>query len=106
GDNGWTQGFHPMDRFLKNTHEVLSPLNQITARMPMTKHEFLGDDRKAQRRVFGEGKTAVEVVVNLGDTPLPWRSKAGGDLDLPPYGFVVEGPAFAAFHAMAWAGHR
>ncbi len=34
GDGGWTAGMHPMDRFLKNTHEILSPLNEITSRRP------------------------------------------------------------------------
>jgi len=41
GDNGWAAGLHPLDRFVKNTHEILSPLNELTAQMRMTKHEFL-----------------------------------------------------------------
>ena len=28
---------HPFDRFLKNTYEILSPLNEITSRVTMTK---------------------------------------------------------------------
>jgi hypothetical protein len=106
GENGWTQGLHPADRFLKNTHEILSPLNEITSRLPMTGHQFLTADRKAQRSVFGEGSRAVEVVVNVGDAPLQWRSKTGGDIELPPYGFLVEGPTFVAFRAQNWSGHR
>ena len=43
-DHGWAEGMHALDRFVKNTHETLSPLNEISARMPMTKHEFLTPD--------------------------------------------------------------
>src|SRR5262249_9495635 len=45
-DNGWGEELHPMDRFIKNTCEILSPLNEITAQMPMTGHDFLTPDRK------------------------------------------------------------
>ena len=44
-----------MDRFVKNTHEILSPLNELTARMRMTQHQFLTPDRKVQQSTFGEG---------------------------------------------------
>ena len=105
-ENGWAQGMHPADRFMKNTHEILSPLNEITGKMPMTRHEFLTADRKAQRSVFQDGKQTVEVVVNMGDAPLPWKSKLGGAIELPPYGFLVESPGFVAFRARSWAGRR
>jgi hypothetical protein len=104
GDHGWAEGMHPMDRFLKNTHEVLSPLNELTARVPMTAHEFLGAGRRAQHSVFGEGPRRVDVVVNMGNAPIQWQSKAGGAVELPPYGFVVEGPEFLAFCARNWNG--
>jgi hypothetical protein len=106
GDGGWTEGMHPADRFLKNTHEVLSPLNELSARLPMTHHEFLGAGRTAQHSVFGEGAAAIHVVVNLGDSPITWTSRAGGAVELPPYGFVVEAPGFAAFRASTWNGRR
>lgn len=93
-----------MDRFLKNTHEILSPLNEITSRLPLTQHQFLTADRKVQRSVFGEGDKAVEVVINLGSQQFAHRSRLGGPVRLPPYGFVVEGPSFAAFHALDWNG--
>jgi hypothetical protein len=105
-ENGWAQGMHPADRFMKNTHEVLSPLNEITGRMPMTRHEFLTADRKTQRSVFSDGRQTVEVVVNMGDEPFQWKSKLGGAIELPAYGFLVESPEFVAFRAQTWSGHR
>ena len=105
-DNGWAAGLHPMDRFVKNTYEVLSPLNELTARMRMTKHEFLTGDRKVERTVFGEGKQAILVTVNGGEEPRRATSRLGGDVLLPQYGFLVEGPTFIAFHALEWNGMR
>jgi len=102
--NGWAEGMVPYDRFMKNTHEVLSPLNEITGKMPMTRHEFLTPDRRAQRSVFSDGKQTVEVIVNMGDEPLAWRSALGGAIELPPYGFLIESPGFAAFRAKNWNG--
>ena len=101
---GWAEGLHHVDRFVKNTHEILSPLNEITARLPMTRHEFLSPDRRVQRTVFGDGPAAVETVVNLGSKDYRHQSKLGGEVLLPAGGFVVESPEFAAFHALNWAG--
>ena len=103
---GWAQGMHPADRFMKNTHELLSPLNEITGKMRMTRHEFLTAGRKAQRSVFSDGTRTVEVVVNMGDAPLPWKSKLGGAIELPVYGFLVESPDFVAFRAQTWSGRH
>jgi hypothetical protein len=103
-DGGWAEGLHPMDRFVKNTYEILSPLNELTAEMQMTQHEFLTPDRKVQRTVFGEGAEAVEVVVNDGDRTLRHKARLGGTVRLPPQGFVVEAPTFVAFHALNWNG--
>ena len=88
------------DRFVKNTYEILSPLYELTARMQMTKFEFLTPDRTVTRSVFGEGKERVESVVNTSAKPFPWKSRTGGEVVLPPQGFVVESPAFVAFHAL------
>ncbi len=38
GDQGWAEGLHPLDRFVKNTYEILSPLNELTAQADMTGH--------------------------------------------------------------------
>jgi hypothetical protein len=104
GDGGWTEGLHPFDRFVKNTHEILSPLHELTARLPMTQHEFLDSERRVQRSVFGSGARAYEVVVNAGETTIRRRSPVGGEVDLSPGGFLVEGPEFIAFLARQWAG--
>jgi hypothetical protein len=103
-DNGWAAGLHPMDRFIKNSSEVLDPLNEFTARLPMSRHEFLTPDRKVQRSVFGNRTQACTVIVNSSDTDYACRSKAGGKVVLPPYGFLVETPQFIAFHARNWKG--
>ena len=55
-DGGWAEGLHLVDRFVKNTYEILSPLNEITSQAPMTRHQFLTPDRKVQRTVFGEAR--------------------------------------------------
>ena len=93
-----------MDRFIKNTCEVLCPLNEMTARLRMTRHEFLTPDRKVQRTVFGDGVKAVEVVINEGNAPYTCNSKLGGRVDLPPYGLLVDSASFVAFHASNWNG--
>jgi hypothetical protein len=103
-DNGWAQDLHRVDRFVKNTYEMLSPLNELTARMRLTQHQFLTPDRKVQRTVFGTGREAVEVVVNAGAGSYRHQSKTGGEVVLPPYGFLIASPTFVAFHALSWNG--
>jgi hypothetical protein len=85
------------DRFIRNTYEVLSPLNRITAHTPMTGHEFLTTDRKVERTHFGD----VEITVNYGG--IPYRMDHAV---LPRYGFLIESPTFVAFHAIEYAGVR
>ena len=104
GDNGWTGGMHPFDRFVKNTYEILSPLNELTSRAEMTGHAFLTRDGLVQRSVFGQGRTAVTVVVNFGAGEFTAESALGGKVRLPRYGFLVESREFAAFHALSWNG--
>ena len=105
-DHGWAEGLHPLDRFVKNTCEILSPLNELTARTTLTEHAFLTPDRHTQRSVFGAGADAVQVIVNGGRADLFGRSRFGGDVVLPPFGFLIEGPTFVAFHATAWNGQH
>jgi hypothetical protein len=105
-DRGWAAGFHPLDRFVKNTYEILSPLHASTARVPLSAHAFLTPDRKVQRSVFGEGEGATEVVVNAGAADWRHASRTGGEAVLPPFGFLVESPNFVAFHARAWDGMK
>lgn len=103
-DNGWADGLHPLDRFVKNTYEILSPLHELTATVPMTRHEFLTPDRLVQRSNFGSGENTLSVTANFGPNPIALESPTGGDVLLPPYGFVVESPMFVAFCALTWNG--
>jgi len=103
-DGGWAAELHPMDRFVKNTYEILSPLNELTARMRMTQHRFLTPDRKVQQSTFGEGADAVVVVVNEGREPFTYSSRFSGKVELSPYGFVAESRTFVAFHASSYSG--
>ena len=106
GAGGWTEGMHPYDRFVKNTHEILSPLNAQTAQAPMTDHAFLTPDRRVQRTVFGFGAEATTVTVNGGTGVWKVASALGGEVELPPFGFLVDSPQYVAFHARTWGGHR
>ena len=103
-DNGWAEGLHPLDVFLKNTHEVLGPLQHVTAHDRLTAFEYLTEDRNVRRAVYGDGKEATRVIVNFGQTPAEVTSETGGRTVLPPWGFLVERPRFVAFHARFWNG--
>jgi hypothetical protein len=101
-DNGWAAGLSGTDRFIKNTYEILSPLNALTARLQMTRHEFLSADRKVQRTVFGDGPGQVSVTINLGNSDYVCASKLGGEVRLPALGFLAESPTFVAFYSRNW----
>jgi hypothetical protein len=100
-DNGWAEGMCRMDIFLKNTHEAAGPLHEMTARSRITGHEFLNPGMTAQKIVF-DGN--VEVVINETDGAFAYRSRSGGEVVLPRYGFLIESPTFIAFHALSWSG--
>jgi hypothetical protein len=103
-EGGWAEGLHPADRFLKNTYEVLSPLNEFTSLSRMTGHRFLSDDYSVQESLFGQGRDEVRVVVNGSATSHTFLSRTGGKVVLPPRGFLVEGRKLVAFHALSWGG--
>jgi len=105
-DNGWAEGMHPLDVFLKNTHEVLAPLHGITAHDRLTRLEYLNEDFKLRKATYGHPERATQVIVNFGTTEAQITSTLGGNVVLPPWGFVIEGPDFAAFHARRWAGQE
>ena len=101
-DNGWAEGMCTTDIFLKNTHEVLSPLHELTARMNITDYEFLTADYKVRRSVFGNNE--VFVTVNAGDKDYEYKCRDGSKALLPPFGFIVESPQYIAFHALSYNG--
>lgn len=101
-DGGWAEGLHPLDRFLKNTHEILSPLNRLSSQFLLTDYEFLTPDRQVRRSVFGDGR--IEVVANLGQTDYAFHSGRWGEVVLPPNGFLVHAPEFLAFSARRFGG--
>jgi len=103
-DNGWAEGLHPYDIFIKNTHEVLGPLNYVTAHQRLTTFEYLTADRTVRRAIYGQGDDATKVTVNFGPADAEVVSEIGGRTVLPPWGFLVESPHFVAFHARFWNG--
>ncbi|MBM3501112.1 MAG: hypothetical protein FJX74_20870, partial [Armatimonadetes bacterium] len=95
-DGGWAELLNETDRLIKNTYEVLSPLNRLTAHLPMTDHEFVSAEPRVERSRFGED---VQITVNYG--PGPYRTEG---VELPQYGFLVRSPTFWAFHATRFGG--
>jgi len=93
-DGGWGDGLCSTDRVIKNAWEVLSPLNAITAEMPLGSHEFLSADRLVQRTRFGD--VAITVAYEKPDKL--------GEHAVPAYGFIVESPGFIAFCATKYNG--
>ena len=103
-DGGWAEGLHPLDVFLKNTHEVLGPLHRVTAYDRLADLRISGPEGGLRQAVYGSGRTATRVIVNFSPIDVTVLSASGGEAVLPPYGFLVEGPRFAAFHARQWNG--
>jgi len=103
-DSGWAESMHPVDVFLKNTQEVLGPLHTATAHQALAKLEFLSADRSLRRATYGTGDDATVVLVNFGSADAEAALPLGGKVLLPPFGFAIEGPRFAAFCAKRWGG--
>ncbi len=101
-ENGWAEGMNIFDIFLKNTHEILSPLNEITAKMIITDFAYLSPDYKITKTIFGSNE--VIAVVNRSNKDFEYICKGGSAAILPPLGFVIESPEFIAFHAKSWNG--
>ncbi len=93
-DGGWGQDLCSTDRVIKNTWEVLSPLNVLTAETPLADHEFLTEDRLLQRTRFGD--LTITVAYD--------RPAKIGDNEVPAYGFIVDSPTFVAFCATRYGG--
>jgi Domain of unknown function (DUF6259) len=107
-ENGWAEGLCITDRFLKNTHEILGPLEELTAHARLTKLEFLTPDRLVRRVTFADksDRIVAKVTVNFGTSSFTAQSKTGGDVALPQCGFLIEAPRFVAFCATSWAGRQ
>ena len=103
-DNGWAEGLHPYDVFLKNTHEVLGAINEVTGYNRLTEFRYLSDNGAVRQAVYGEGDEAMRVTVNFGPTPAEVMSQTGGRTVLPTWGFLAEGPRLIAFYATHWNG--
>ncbi len=101
---GWAEGMHIVDRFLKNTQEILGPLNELTAQRELAEHVFLSADRMVRRSVFGSEGDPVTVIVNMGDEPAEVTVGRGRKVTLGPRGLVVQSSTFAAFVATRWGG--
>ncbi|MCP4263394.1 MAG: hypothetical protein GY774_38690 [Planctomycetes bacterium] len=101
-DNGWAENMHPMDVFMKNTYEILGPLHRVTAHDVLRQLEFLNKDHTLRQAIYGQGKNATRIIVNFGKEEARVTSELGADVVLPPWGFVIEGPRFTAFHALRW----
>jgi hypothetical protein len=94
-DQGWGTELCAQDRSIKNTYEVLSYLNRLTAETPMTDHEFVTADHRVERSAFGN----VQITVNYGPEPYEHDGTV-----LPAFGLLVQSPTFVAFHASRYAG--
>jgi hypothetical protein len=105
-DNGWAQGLHPYDIFIKNTHEVLGAINEATGYSRLTEFHYLSDDNAVRQAVYGEGDEATRITVNFGSTPAEVTSQTGDRTILPQWGFLAEGPRLIAFYATQWNGQN
>jgi hypothetical protein len=103
-DNGWAEGLHPYDIFIKNTHEVLGAIHEATVYTRLTDFRYLTDDHTVRRAVYGTGDEATRITVNFGQTPAEVASQTGGRTVLPPWGFLAESPRLIAFYATHWNG--
>ena len=95
---------HPLDAFVKTTHELLGPLHAATAYDRLNRLEFLTPDQSVRRATYGEGDDSTTVVVNLGKNDARVTTELGGTVQLPPWGLTIESPRFAAFYAKKWGG--
>jgi hypothetical protein len=102
-DNGWAEGFCLWDRFMKNTQEILGPLNLRTSQALIDRYDFLDTDRLVRRTTFSNG---VKTVVNGSAERVTVASRYDGELILPPYGLLVEADDFLAFVAEQWNGRK
>jgi len=103
GHNGWGSGLCMLDRFIKNTYELLAPLNLITTHERITSLKFLDAAYKVRETRFGG---TARVVANLSDAPYAATCELGGEVLLPAYGVLIESEAFLGFAALSFGGKK
>lgn len=103
-DDGWADGMHPMDVFIKNTQELLGPINELCTHLRLHDFAYLNAERSLKRAVYGAGEAAVSVTVNMDAQALSVPSRYGGEVLLPPWGVLAEASSFTAFYASRWGG--
>jgi hypothetical protein len=102
GHNGWGRDLCLLDRFIKNTYELLIPLNLITTHERITSVKFLdGGSYKVRETLFGD---AARVVTNQSASAFTVDSAPGGKVTLPPYGVLIECGSFIGFSALSFGG--
>ena len=100
--NGWAEGMCKEDRFMKNTYELLSPLNFISTHQRLTDFQFLNADRTIYSSRFGG---AIHAVVNRStEAATVHQTDSGGAVKLPPYGMFIESDIFIGFCALSFGG--
>jgi hypothetical protein len=100
-NNGWAEGLCLWDRYMKNTQEVLGPLNKLTSEALIANYDFLEAGRKVRKTTFSNGATAI---VNGGVEDYTVTTASGAEAVLPAYGFLIEAGTFTAFVVRAWEG--
>jgi len=100
--NGWAEGYCLWDRFIKNTQEILGPLNKRTSQALIDRYEFLDTGRKVRKTTFSNG---VVTWVNGSSEAFNFHTRRWGEVVLSPYGLLIEADDFVAFVGTHWNGH-
>jgi hypothetical protein len=103
GHNGWGGDLCLLDRFIKNTYELLAPLNLITTHERITSVKFLDGSFKVRETLFGN---AARIITNQSASDFAFDSESYGIITLPPYGAFIECDAFIGFSALSFGGHK
>ena len=103
GHNGWGADLCLLDRYIKNTYELLAPLNLLTTHERITSLSFLDKAYQVRETRFSD---SARVVVNLSKTPYAASCGLGGEVVLPAYGILVESESFIGFTGLSFGGEK
>jgi len=95
-DQGWGQELNTVDRFIKNTYEVLSPVSRALVSERMTGFRRLGPNGLLVETEFGPHN---RILVNEEREPVEVEGAV-----LPPFGFIARTERFLALHVSHWQG--